>query len=158
MATLTIFVDSQCPLCVKEMRHLMEADWQGKLSLEDIHQQDFIYRFPDIDPEKANQVLHGKLDTGEILTGLDVTYLAWTLVGKGRWVKPLKWRWLRAVLDKAYVLFAKNRYAISYFLTGQRRCKGQCEIIFPESKVQTNSRKSNVIAFTRKDQNKDKSA
>ncbi|WP_421020597.1 DCC1-like thiol-disulfide oxidoreductase family protein, partial [Klebsiella pneumoniae] len=43
---VTLFYDSLCPLCVKEMRKLSRWDKNQQLILEDIHHPDFAARFP----------------------------------------------------------------------------------------------------------------
>ena len=88
MAELIIFYDAGCPLCVSEMRHLMKLDTAGKISLENIHADDFTLRFPHIDQQRADQILHGQLASGEVIYALDVTYNAWA--------KPYNWQvWRR---------------------------------------------------------------
>ncbi len=123
MTTLTLFYDSYCPLCVKEMTHLCKKDTRQQLSFEDIHQEDFASRFPDIDAEKANQILHAVNADGHLLLGLDATYAAWQAIGRGMLIAPLRWPIISVIADKCYRWFARNRYSISYWLTGQRRCK-----------------------------------
>ena len=120
---LTVFYDGYCPLCVKEMLQLSEHDKHGALSLVDINSDSFSERFPDIDKQKASQVLHGKTREGEVLLGLDTTYRAWSLVDKHRWLACLRWPVIRVFADLVYLFFARNRYWISYLLTGKSRCE-----------------------------------
>ncbi len=122
-AELTIFYDGQCPLCVREMNHLRRADRQGCLRLVDIQQPGFAEDFPHIDPYAARTVLHADARDGTQLLGLDVTYRAWSLVGKGFWIAPLRWPVIRWFADKAYLWFARNRYKVSGWFTGQERCE-----------------------------------
>lgn len=133
---LTIFYDSQCPLCLAEMRQLKASDTAGRLTFEDLHAIDFSQHYPYIDTVKANRILHGQLDSGEMLFGLDVTYKAWSLVGKHRWLALLRWPILKTIADSMYLLFARHRYRISYWLTGKTRCSS-CTL--------DNARKSNSI-------------
>ena len=122
MAELTLYYDGHCPLCVREMTHLRNADIRGRLELVDIQQDGFAERYPHIDPVAASTVLHADTAAGELLLGLDVTYRAWSLVGKGYWIAPLRWPLIRWFADKAYLWFARNRYKVSGWLTGQERC------------------------------------
>ncbi|ODP98414.1 thiol-disulfide oxidoreductase DCC [Salinivibrio sp. SS3] len=124
---VTVFYDSMCPLCVKEMRKLSRWDIQGALQLVDIHQADFSVRFPDIDPSAANRILHAQDSGGQIVYGLDATYVAWRAVNKGYWVKWLRWPGIAWFADKLYLFFAQHRYRISALLTGQARCQ-QCQL------------------------------
>lgn len=125
---LTIFYDSRCPLCRAEMQQLQAYDKNASLRFADIHAHDFSQRYPHIDPQRANRILHGQLDNGEVLLGLDVTWRAWSLVGKHKWLALLRWPIIRYVADGAYLLFARYRYGISFLLTGQSRCRGECSL------------------------------
>ncbi len=122
MSELTLYYDGQCPLCVREMAHLRQADRDGRLTLVDIQQEGFTELYPHIDPQAARTILHANTADGSLLLGLDVTYRAWSLVGKGFWIAPLRWPVIRWFADKAYLWFARNRYKVSGWLTGQERC------------------------------------
>jgi len=119
---LTLFYDGQCPLCLAEMRQLKAFNSHGHLEFVDVNSDDFSQVYPHIDKIQASRILHGQLDSGELLLGLDVTYRAWSLVGKHRWLAILRWPILKWVADMFYRIFARYRYQISYWLTGQARC------------------------------------
>ncbi|TYL46957.1 thiol-disulfide oxidoreductase DCC family protein [Marinomonas sp. IMCC 4694] len=129
---LTLFYDGLCPLCVAEMNMLRSLDSLQKLRLEDIHADDFTDKYPHIDPVEADKVLHGQLANGQIITGLDVTCLAWKLVGKHKWMQVLRWPLIRFFADKTYLFFARYRHQISSFVSGRPRCepckKDQCDL------------------------------
>lgn len=132
MFQLTIFYDGHCPLCVKEMTHLAVLDKGQKMKLVDIQQDGFSETYPSIDPKAAKNILHALDNDGKLLLGLDVTYLSWALVGKGFWIAPLRWPMIRWFADRAYLYFARNRYKISGWLTGQEKCEscsidGKCD-------------------------------
>ena len=127
MKQLIIFYDGGCPLCVKEMRHLKKLDKNGKIQFENINERDFNQLFPEINVDDANAYLHGQLANGEMIYGLDVTHAAWSQVGKGWLIAPLRLPGIRWVADKVYLGFAKHRNRISKLLTGQERCP-QCRI------------------------------
>ena len=57
---LTMYFDGICPLCVAEVKQLRTLDADGNLRFEDIHAQDFINRYPHINREAANRVLHAE--------------------------------------------------------------------------------------------------
>lgn len=120
--TLTIFYDSQCPLCLAEMQQLKAYDNDNRIHLVSLHAEDFHLHYPHIDREKADQILHGMQDNGEMLYGLDVTCSAWTLVGKYKWLKVLRWPLVQPVADIVYLVFARYRNTISFLLTGKKRC------------------------------------
>lgn len=134
MTKLTIFYDSLCPLCVGEMRNLRARN-AGQLAFEDLHAPDFTNRFPHIDRARANEILHGQTDTGEMLLGLDVSARAWSLTGN-RALTILRWPLIKPLADFFYRVFAKHRYRISYWLTGQARCQ-RCDISQPKDSCRT---------------------
>ncbi|AEX23591.1 thiol-disulfide oxidoreductase DCC family protein [Vibrio sp. EJY3] len=121
MAKLTIFYDGTCPLCAKEMRALTKRDTHQHIRIVDIYSEAFS-AYPQIDAAKANTILHALDDCGNLMLGLDVTYRAWQLVGRGWLYAPLRWPLIRPVADWLYIKFANNRYRISYWLTGTSRC------------------------------------
>ncbi|MBT6106644.1 MAG: DUF393 domain-containing protein [Porticoccaceae bacterium] len=123
MTQLTIFFDGGCPLCAAEMDHLVRLNTEAKLAFENIYARDFSQRFPQIDLEAADLVLHGQLQSGEMIYGLEVTYQAWALVGKRRWVAILRWPLFKQCAEIGYRFFAKHRHRISRLLMGKARCE-----------------------------------
>lgn len=122
MTKLTIFYDGGCPLCAAEMNHLRKRDNHHAIAYEDIYADGFEKRFPYIDRPQADRILHGQLADGKIIYALDVTYEAWTLVGKRHWVAILRWPFCKQVADLVYVFFAKYRHTISALISGEKRC------------------------------------
>lgn len=132
---LTLFFDSYCPLCAAEMKMLEDYDTEGRLAFQDIHSPDFTSKFPTIDPVAADRLLHGQYADGTMIYGLDVTHHAWRAVNRKPWIALLRWPVVRWFADIGYKVFAKNRYSISWLLTGQKRCEpcgknssSQCEL------------------------------
>ncbi len=119
---LTLFYDSRCPLCQREIAALKARDALHRIRFVDLHHPDTEARYPELDLAHANAVLHGRLADGTWITGLDVTHKAWSLVGKGHLTAPLRWQPVRPLTDAAYRLFARHRHRLSYWLTGERRC------------------------------------
>lgn len=117
---LTLFYDGQCPLCVAEMKRLQQLDQYRKLHCVELQDADTMQLYPTLDREKAMTILHGRLANGEMIEGLDVTHKAWSLVGKGRLTAITRLPVIRWGFDVVYLIFAKHRYKISGWLTGQR--------------------------------------
>ncbi|WP_087017424.1 thiol-disulfide oxidoreductase DCC family protein [Thaumasiovibrio subtropicus] len=122
---LTLFYDGYCPLCVAEMNQLRALT--RDIVCEDIHQTDFHLKYPKIDKEAANRILHAITVDGELLLGVDANIAAWQVAGKKPWLKVLRWPGIRHVADKGYLFFARHRYTISKLLTGKSRCE-RCEL------------------------------
>lgn len=129
---LTLFFDGYCPLCVAEMKMLAELDNGNNFFFEDIHAADFELRYPTIDPIKADKILHALYENGSMIFGLDVTHQAWRTVGGKPWLVLLRWPIIRWFSDCCYRVFAKNRYFISWLLTGQKRCTNCVTKILPK--------------------------
>lgn len=126
--SFTIFYDGQCPLCMKEMDQLKKHNADGNLLFVDIMQSDFDTQYPHLDWQALNERIHGICDDGTVLIGLDATHRAWSEVGKGWLYAPLRWPVIKYFADKAYLVFARHRYKISYWLTGKKRCETNCKV------------------------------
>lgn len=124
---LTLFYDGFCPLCVAEMTKLRKLDQHHRLLLVDVQQQNALDPYPQISKQAALTRLHALNQHQTIITGLDVTHAAWSLVGRGWLTAPLRWPVIRWVADAVYLGFARHRYTISRLLTGRARCE-QCEL------------------------------
>lgn len=136
---LTIFFDGSCPLCLAEMEALRKYDQKNRLVLEDLNAPAFQEKYPEIDRNAAMTILHGYLSDGRLLLGLDVTYWAWKLVERKPWVAVLRWPVIRWFADKIYLFFARNRYGISYVMTGKRRCDPDARACSLPAQKRTNS-------------------
>ncbi len=121
-AQLTVFFDGNCPLCSREMQHLRKLDTSSRIALFDLASPDaealLAAHHPDINVVEADRILHGKTHDGRVIKGLDVTHMAWSLVGKGHLTAPLRWRFTAPIADRFYLLFAGQRHRISALLTG----------------------------------------
>lgn len=126
---LTIFYDGACPLCVKEMDALRGEDRAGSLVFVDLHSDHLQKNHPQVDFNAAMRILHAEQD-GKMLKGLDATAAAWRTVGKKPWVQCIRWPVVRWFFDLAYLMFARNRYRLSWLFTGQSQCQvgKACEI------------------------------
>ena len=129
---LTLFYDATCPLCVAEMRELKRHDNQNHITLVDIFQDNFTNEYPEINPSKARDILHALYKTepnkpATLLLGLDVTAKAWEMVEQKKWIQWLRLPVIKWFADKAYLVFARNRYRFSFLFTGKAKCK-QCQL------------------------------
>lgn len=117
---LIIFYDGFCPLCIKEMNHIRSRDKHNRIQLINLQSEHDIKCHPELDTEKAMKILQGKRKDGSYIEGLDVTHMAWSLLGKGHLTYILRVPFLRIMFDFFYKMFAKHRYTFSFWLTGQR--------------------------------------
>lgn len=123
----TVFYDGDCPLCSFEIGHLQKHDSDNELVFVDIMAADFTEKFPQADWHAMNAKIHGLMEDGTWLVGLDVTHQAWKRVGKGWIYAPLRWPVISWFADHAYVFFARYRHPIAKLLTGKARCESSCE-------------------------------
>ena len=119
---LVFFYDGLCPLCMHEVKILQKKDVQQKILFEDINQPDFITKYRFINKDRAGKILHGLNRDDEIITGLEVTYLAWSLVGCKWLVAPLRWPVARSIFRRLYFVFAKHRHFIARLFYGKTYC------------------------------------
>ena len=127
MVALRVYYDGLCPLCTREINHIKRLDKQGSLEMQDINASDFEQRFPHIDPIKADRILHGELPDGRIILGLDVTCMAWALVGKGHWFAFMRWPLVKPIADRAYLFFARHRHRVSGWFGRPLACDDRCQ-------------------------------
>jgi predicted DCC family thiol-disulfide oxidoreductase YuxK len=128
---LTLYFDGNCPFCATEMARLRSWNRAGKLSFIDIADPGFEPSFLGVDAAALNRELHSRTSSGEILVGIDSMLAAYTLVGKGWLVFPLRVKLLRPLLAWMYRAFARNRYRFSRWMEYKvvERCvSGACHI------------------------------
>ena len=113
---LTLFFDGNCPFCAAEMRRLGDWDTAGNLAFVDIAIPGFSLDLPGVDMQALDRELHSLTATGRVLVGIDSMLAAYTLVGRGWLVAPLRILMLRPLLSGLYRRFARNRYQISSWL------------------------------------------
>ena len=116
MVKLILFYDGSCPLCTKEIVLLEKYDKNKEIQFEDITSDNFSERFTHIDLTKADAIIHGQLPNGEVITGMDVTFLAWEIVNRNKWLRLFKLPLIRTVTDWSYLIFAKHRKKITKLL------------------------------------------
>jgi predicted DCC family thiol-disulfide oxidoreductase YuxK len=113
---MTLYIDGQCPLCVAEMTRLRAWDQHGQLAFVDIAGPGFDPAPLGVNLIALNQQLHAWTADGRWLIGTDTIVAAYTCVGKGWIVAPLRVPMLRPLWRAAYLTFARNRMRISRWL------------------------------------------
>ena len=113
---LKLFYDGNCPFCTAEMRRLKRWNVADRLVFVDVAGPDFDPALLGVDLSTLNRELHGQYPDGRFVIGTDAILAAYTLVGRGWLVAPLRIRLLRPLLAAPYRGFARNRYQISRLL------------------------------------------
>ena len=109
-----MLIDGECPLCAREARYLARLDaGRGRIQLEDLSIDEFDPAQYGLDQATVEARIHGILPDGTVVEGVDVFARAYAAVGM-TWLASLsKWRGIRWLLDRLYLVFAKNRLRIT---------------------------------------------
>ncbi len=120
---LTFLYDGDCPLCLRETNFLKSKDKLNSIKFIDISKNYNPLYFCDISYKKAMSNLHGILNNGEIIYGIDVLAFSYELVGIGWVYYPTKLPIISSLVKFAYKYWAKYRL----FLTGRDSLDNICE-------------------------------
>lgn len=127
---LTLYHDRDCPLCARETDWLQKHASPSKLVLVDISAADFDPAALNISLPTLQNCLHARFADGTWVLGLEATYWSWRAAGKSMWIAPLRWRWMRAVLQPLYRFFCLIRPNLAWLPhpDGTRQCSlnGDC--------------------------------
>ena len=120
--------DGGCPLCLREIRFLKKKDILNKINFVDINDDSYnSILYQDISYEKAMSNLHGILENGDIIKGLEVLAYSYKLVGLGWVYYPLKIEFLSPVLKIFYQFWAKYRLKITGRSNIEKLCTSECK-------------------------------
>ena len=124
---LIFLFDGGCPFCLRETRFLKSKDVLKKINFVDINSDDYnpIF-FKDISYAEAMSNLHGILENGDIIKGLDVLAFSYELVGLGWIYYPLKIKFLAPILNLIYQYWAKYRLKITGRSNTKKICTSDC--------------------------------
>ena len=125
---LIFLFDGECPLCLRETSFLKSRNIENKIRFIDISNEDYNPAFfKDISYSEAMSNLHGILENGQIIKGLDVLAYSYELIGLGWVYYPLKIKFLEPVLRLIYRYWAKYRLQITGRSINEKICTSQCE-------------------------------
>ena len=120
--------DGECPLCLKETSFLKRRDLFNKINFVDISNNDYDpILFKNISYVEAMSNLHGILENGDIIKGLNVLAYSYNLVGLGWVYYPLKISFLSPLLRLIYQYWAKYRLKITGRSNIEKLCTSKCE-------------------------------
>ena len=120
--------DGGCPLCLRETRFLKKKDSSNKINFIDINNDSYnpsLYK--DISYVEAMSNLHGILENGDIIKGLDVLAYSYELIGLGWVYYPLKIQFLAPLLRLFYQYWAKYRLKITGRSNIKKLCTYECK-------------------------------
>ena len=112
---LTLFFDAQCPVCRREMDSLRERDDAHRLRFADVRAADFAVP-AGTTLDRMLDAIHGRTADGRLVVGVETLRLAYRAVGLGWLIAPTAWPLLRAPSERAYLWFARHRFAMPAWL------------------------------------------
>ena len=125
---LTFLFDGGCPLCLRETNFLKKRDSLNQIAFIYINSKYYDKSiFNDMRYSEAMSNLHGIMENGEIIRGLDVLAYSYELVGLGWVYYPLKIKLLSPLLRLVYRYWAKYRLQITGRSNIENLCNSQCE-------------------------------
>ena len=125
---LVFLFDGGCPLCLRETNFLKKKDILNKINFVDINNDEYDpILFKDISYSEAMSNLHGILDNGDIIKGLDVLAYSYELIGLGWIYYPLKIQFFSQFLKLFYRYWAKYRLQITGRSNIEKLCTSRCE-------------------------------
>ena len=120
--------DGGCPLCLRETRFLKKKDSSNSINFIDVNNDSYnpsLYK--DISYVEAMSNLHGILENGDIIKGLDVLAYSYELIGLGWVYYPLKIEFLAPLLRLFYQFWAKYRLKITGRSNIEKFCTSECK-------------------------------
>ena len=125
---LIFLFDGGCPLCLRETNFLKSKDELNKIDFVDINNVNYNpILFKNISYAEAMSNLHGILENGNIIKGLDVLAYSYELIGLGWIYYPLKIEFLAPVLRLFYKYWAKYRLKITGRSNIEKLCTSECK-------------------------------
>ena len=125
---LIFLFDGGCPLCLRETNFLKSKDDLNEIEFVDINNVNYNpILFKDISYAEAMSNLHGILENGNIIKGLDVLAYSYELIGLGWVYYPLKIEFLAPVLRLFYKYWAKYRLKITGRSNIEKLCTSECK-------------------------------
>ena len=125
---LTFLYDGACPLCLRETNFLKSKDSFKLIRFVDISNNYIPENFKNISYNEAMKNLHGILNNGEIIFGVDVLAYSYELVGLGWIYFPTKLPFISNLIKFLYKYWAKYRLKLTGRDNLEKICESKCNI------------------------------
>lgn len=109
---LTVYYDSQCPLCTAEMDHLRMRNTAGHLLFADVWAPDFEGPPAGRTQQDLLTLIHARTADGRVVRGVEVFRLAYEAVGLGWVTSATRLPLVGPLADALYPVLARNRHRI----------------------------------------------
>jgi predicted DCC family thiol-disulfide oxidoreductase YuxK len=113
---LTLLFDGACPICRLEMDRLAQLDGLRRLAFVDIAVPGFDATNYGAKVEDMQSLIHAVRPDGTLVVGVEVFRLAYGAVGWGLLFAPTALPGVSSIAERAYAVFARNRYKVSSLL------------------------------------------
>ncbi len=108
--TLSVYFDGGCPLCSREIDHYRGKDTAGRIRFVDIDALGFDAAGEGLDPDRVQRVMHARLASGEIVSGVAAFAAVWDTLPGHAWMARLVRRpGVRTAAAFGYAAFARIR-------------------------------------------------
>ncbi len=109
---LTLFYDSNCPICRFDVANLQARNQAGLLRFVDITTADFDPSRYGLTLRDFESAVRAQCADGRMVAGMETVRLACRAAGLSWLVAPSAWGILRRPADALYTAFARNRLGI----------------------------------------------
>jgi predicted DCC family thiol-disulfide oxidoreductase YuxK len=123
-ASVEVFYDGDCPLCMREIRMLRRKDRQGRIQFTDIAAPGFDAAAYGTTHADLMARIRGRLADGSWIEGVEVFRQLYAAIGWRRIVAISRLPLVSHLLRAGYALFARNRLR----LTGRCAADGACAL------------------------------
>ena len=128
MNKLTFLYDGGCPICLRETNFLKRKDTNKNIFFVDINNEDYMpVDFQNISYKDAMANLHGILEDGSVIKGIDVLSYSYQLIGLGWVYYPAKVPIFSQLLELIYRIWAKYRLNFTGRRNLDKLCESSCE-------------------------------
>lgn len=112
-ASIEVFFDGDCPLCMREILLLRRLDRAGRLQFTDIAAPGFDAGSTGLTMDELMASIRGRLPDGSMVEGVEVFRHLYGAVGLGPLVLLSRLPGVSQALDATYSVFARNRLRLT---------------------------------------------
>ncbi|KAG5192631.1 hypothetical protein JKP88DRAFT_204080 [Tribonema minus] len=113
---INLLYDSECPLCLHEIKFLEKRDINGNIKFTDLAAPDYNESSPEngkIDYEAGMKVIHAVMKDGEVVQGIEVFRRVYNAIGLGWVYACTSWPVIGPVVDWLYDIWARFRLQLT---------------------------------------------
>ena len=124
---MKLFYDGDCVFCRHETAIIRRLDHHKLHEYIDISKKGFDAAKYGLSTLRVKKYFTGLSNEGVVTEGPDTVYYALKEIGYEFFVFPLRFRFIRRLLNPVYIIYAYCRVPVTKMLG--RRCDGSCESV-----------------------------